>query len=134
MMLLGRRLGEGGLRTVGGVSTLGWLNTLVLPVVAGGGTLVPPVPTGLIATLSRRSSGRWGVKIDAWVLVGHKSDINSRRRTIGLRTRKLREIDGPTAQMNAAVATTKREMRGLRFTLSTSGTMSLSGPLGRWKD
>jgi hypothetical protein len=56
------------------------------------------------------------------------SDASSRRRAIGLRRRKLRETDGPTAQMNAAAATTKAGMRSFRFTLSTSGTMSLADP------
>lgn len=62
------------------------------------------------------------MKIDALgavasrVLVGHMSDTSSWRRTIGLRRRKLKETDGPTAQMKAAAATTKRGIRGLRFT------------------
>jgi hypothetical protein len=74
------------------------------------------------------------VKIDALgpvlstALVGHMSDTSSWKRTIGLRRRKLRETDGPTAQKNAAAATTKTGMRSLCFTLSTSGTMSLAGP------
>ncbi len=79
------------------------------------------------------------MKIDALgpvlsrVLVGRMRDTSSRKRAIGLRRRKLRETDGPIAQRNAAAATTKRGMRGLRFTLSTSGTMSLTGPWGGWK-
>jgi len=80
------------------------------------------------------------VKIDALgpvlsrVLVGRMSETSSRKRTIGLRRRKLRETDGPSAQKKAATASTKRGIRGLRFTLSTSGTISLTGLLGGGKD
>jgi len=55
MMLPGRRLGDGGLRTVAGFRALVGLGTVVLPVVARGAPLAPPVPTGFVAALSRRS-------------------------------------------------------------------------------
>ena len=49
MILLGRRLGDGGMRTVAG------LRTPVGAVVTRGATLAPPVPPEFIAALSRRS-------------------------------------------------------------------------------
>ncbi len=55
VMLLGRRLGDAGLKTVVGLGTLAGLTTVVLPVVARGATPVPPVPAGFMAALSRRS-------------------------------------------------------------------------------
>ena len=49
VMLLGRRLGDGGLRTVAG------LRTVVGDVVTRGATLAPPFPPEFIASVSRRS-------------------------------------------------------------------------------
>lgn len=47
--LLGKRLGDGGLRTLGG------FRMLMLPVVVRGATFAPPVPPGFVVALSRSS-------------------------------------------------------------------------------